>query len=235
MRAGLRPSPISTETVARDRRRRPGRVRRLETGPKGFIWSTNTFDCSSNTGSSVFDFEGKDRRTSSTATSASSASTMERPAPRWSKSTHELHRVRDASRRRHRRERPRQGAGAEQPPLRLPRPWIPGRGAKLDAVRGPQGARLTVDKWVTHDRLERAHVSRDQRRARRLRAVPRAVSWGRGSRTPSAERAGQGVFSSPDLSICEVKPQLANCMQGQATVSATVYNAVRSWRSRACR
>ena len=35
---------------------------------------------------------------------------------------------------------------------------------------------------------------------------------------------GQGVFSSPDLSVCEVVPDLTNCLSGQATVGATVYN-----------
>jgi len=37
---------------------------------KGFIWQSQTFDCSSATGSSVFDFEGKGTRASSTVTSA---------------------------------------------------------------------------------------------------------------------------------------------------------------------
>jgi len=51
---------------------RPGRLRGLE-ARQGFIWQSQTFDCSSATGSSVFDFEGKGTRASSTVTSAISA------------------------------------------------------------------------------------------------------------------------------------------------------------------
>jgi hypothetical protein len=54
---------------------------------------------------------------------------------------------------------------------------------------------------------------------------PEPNSWDPGQSNSYRQNVqGQGVFSSPDLSVCEVVPDLTNCMSGQAAVSATVYN-----------
>ena len=54
---------------------------------------------------------------------------------------------------------------------------------------------------------------------------PEPNSWaGDQSNTYRQNIQGRGMFSSPDLSACEVTVDLTNCRGGKAVVSAAVYN-----------
>jgi hypothetical protein len=194
-------------------------------GPQGFIWRTKTRDCSSSTGSSVFDFEGKgqanvvysdqcffriyDGKTGNALVEEKNASCTAYETPV----------IADID-------------GTGRAKVLVPNnnicnyvcPWTPALSQThyvgLKALASPS------DKWVNTRSVWNQHayhvtnVNLDG-----SLPFPEPFSWGPGqSNTYRQNVQGQGVFSSPDLSVCEVKPQLANCMQGQATVSATVYN-----------
>src|SRR5207248_10841587 len=54
---------------------------------------------------------------------------------------------------------------------------------------------------------------------------PETNSWAPGQSNSYRQNVqGQGVFSSPDLSICEVKADMTNCSTTAAQVSGVVYN-----------
>ena len=54
---------------------------------------------------------------------------------------------------------------------------------------------------------------------------PEQNSWAPGQSNSYRQNVqGQGVFSAPDLSICDVKIDMTQCQQGSATVTTTVYN-----------
>ncbi len=143
----------------------------------GFIWQSQTFDCSSATGSSVFDFEGKgsasvvysdqcyfrvyDGKTGATLVQEKNASCTAYETPI----------VADID-----------GSGRRDRPDRHL------------AVRGPQGAAVPERQVGQHaQRLEPARVPRDQRQRGRDPAVPRAELVGPGAvEQLPAERAGAG-------------------------------------------
>ena len=198
-------------------------------GPQGFIWRTRTRDCSSNTGSSVFDFEGKgqanvvytdqcffriyDGKTGAALVQEKNASCT----------AYEMPIVADID-------------GTGRAKVLVPNnnichyfcpDWPTGPAFLSDTFYvGLKALASPSDKWVNTRSVWNQHgyhvtnVGLDG-----SLPFPEPPSWGPGqSNTFRQNVQGQGVFSSPDLSVCEVKPQLADCMQGQATVSATVYN-----------
>jgi hypothetical protein len=195
---------------------------------KGYIWQSQTFDCSSATGSSVFDFEGKgnasvvysdqcyfriyDGKTGATLVQEKNASCT----------AYEMPLVADID-----------GSGrakvlvpnnnlcnytCDWPSGALPIGNSPYIGLK--ALRSPS------DKWVNTRSVWNQHtyhvtnVNLDG-----SLPFPEPNSWGPGQSNSYRQNVqGQGIFSSPDLSVCEVAPDLTNCLSGQATASATVYN-----------
>ncbi|MFL5360365.1 MAG: CARDB domain-containing protein [Myxococcales bacterium] len=198
-------------------------------GPQGFVWRTKTRDCSSNTGSSVFDFEGKgqanvvytdqcffriyDGKTGAALVQEKNASCT----------AYEMPIVADID-------------GSGRAKVLVPNnnicnyfcpDWPSGPGFLSDTFFvGLKALASPSDKWVNTRSVWNQHgyhvtnVNLDG-----SLPFPEPFSWGPGqSNTFRQNVQGQGVFSSPDLSICEVKPQLANCLQGEGTVSATIYN-----------
>jgi hypothetical protein len=195
---------------------------------KGYIWQSQTFDCSSATGSSVFDFEGKgnasvvysdqcyfriyDGKSGATLVQEKNASCT----------AYEMPLVADID-----------GSGrakvlvpnnnlcqytCDWPSGPLPIGDSPYIGLK--ALRSPD------DKWVNTRSVWNEHtyhvtnVNLDG-----TLPFPEPNSWDPGQSNSYRQNVqGQGVFSSPDLAVCEVVPDLANCLSGQGTVSATVYN-----------
>jgi len=198
-------------------------------GTAGFKWQMKTSDCSSNTGSSVFDFEGKGQanvvytdqcffRVYDGKTGA--ALVQEKNA---SCTAYEMPVIADID-------------GSGRAKVLVPNNNIcdypcvdwPGGPILLSQTLyvGLKALASPSDKWVNTRSVWNEHayhvtnVNLDG-----SLPFPEPFSWAPGQSNSFRQNVqGQGVFSSPDLSVCEVKPQLANCMQGQATVSATVYN-----------
>jgi hypothetical protein len=195
---------------------------------KGFIWQSQTFDCSSATGSSVFDFEGKgsanvvysdqcffrvyDGKTGATLVQERNASCT----------AYEMPIVADID-------------GTGRAKVLVPNnnicqytcDWDTGpRQISSSPYLGLKALQSPSDKWVNTRSVWNQHayhvtnVNLDG-----TLPFPEPNSWDPGQSNSYRQNVqGQGVFSSPDLSVCEVVPNLTNCMSGQATVAATVYN-----------
>src|SRR5437016_1633078 len=195
---------------------------------KGWIWSSETYDCSANTGSSVFDFEGKgqatvvysdqcsfhvfDGKTGQALISEANSSCT----------AYEMPIVADID-------------GTGRAKVLVPNNnicqytcnWDTGpRQISNSPYLGLKALQSPSDKWVNTRSVWNQHayhvtnVNLDG-----TLPFPEPNSWDPGQSNSYRQNVqGQGVFSSPDLSVCEVVPNLTNCMSGQATVAATVYN-----------
>ena len=191
---------------------------------KGFIWKSPTNDCSGNTGSSVFDFEGKgqanvvygdqcytriyDGATGTTLVQEENSSCT----------AYEMPIVADID-----------GTGRAR--IVVPAnnvcfyhcPWGDQQNSKivgLKALASPS------DKWVNTRSVWNEHtyhvsnVNLDG-----TLPFPEANSWvAPQSNSYRQNVQGQGVFSAPDLVACEVTADMTQCLAGDATVSVTVYN-----------
>ena len=198
---------------------------------KGFIWTQKTRDCSSNTGSSVFDFEGKgqanvvysdqcyfrvyDGKTGNVLVQEQNSSCT----------AYEMPIVADID-----------GTGRAR--VLVPNnnvcqyecPDWPNGVTKQDQTRlvGLKALKSPSDKWVNTRSVWNEHgyhmtnVNLDG-----TLPYPEANSWAPGSSNSYRQNVqGRGAFSSPDLSICDVKVDMTACQSaGKATVTATVYNA----------
>ena len=191
---------------------------------KGFLWSSKTIDCSSNTGSSVFDFEGKgqakvvygdqcytriyDGKTGATLIQEKNASCT----------AYEMPIVADID-----------GTGRSK--IVVPAnnacgyvcPWGP---QNLSRLWGLKALASPSDKWVNTRSVWNQHtyhvtnVNLDG-----TLPYPETNSWAPGaSNTYRQNVQGQGVFSAPDLVACMVTVDLTQCMAGSAVVWVTVYN-----------
>ncbi|HWE22447.1 MAG TPA: CARDB domain-containing protein, partial [Myxococcales bacterium] len=195
---------------------------------KGFIWQSPTFDCSSATGSSVFDFEGKgsasvvysdqcyfrvyDGKTGATLVQEKNTSCTAYETPI----------VADID-------------GTGRAKVLVPNNnvclyscnWDTGTEQISNTPNiGIKALTSPTDKWVNTRSVWNQHtyhvtnVNLDG-----TLPFPETNSWAPGQSNSYRQNVqGQGVFSAPDLSACEVVPDLTNCLSGQATVSATVYN-----------
>jgi hypothetical protein len=193
---------------------------------KGWIWSTETFDCSANTGSSVFDFEGKgnaavvysdqcyfhvfDGKTGQSLIKEANESCT----------AYEMPLVADID-------------GSGRAKILVPNnnictlqcPWGRMDDPAFNNV-GLKALKSPTDKWVNTRSVWNQHtyhvtnVNLDG-----TLPFPEVNSWDKSqSNTYRQNLQGQGVFSAPDLSVCEVKVDMTQCRAGSATVSATVYN-----------
>lgn len=194
---------------------------------KGFIWRTKTRDCSSNTGSSVFDFEGKgeakvvygdecymrifDGATGKTLIQEKNLSCT----------AYEMPIVADTD-----------GTGRAKiviPSNALcdaPCDWLPGGHTYDSRVFGLKVLASPSDKWVNTRSVWNEHsyhvtnVNLDG-----TLPFPELNSWDKGQSNSYRQNVqGLGVFSAPDLTACEVKADLTDCHKGKATATVTVYN-----------
>lgn len=194
---------------------------------RGWIWSTHTIDCSASTGSSVFDFEGKGNATvvySDECTfhvlDGKSGIPLIRE-PNSSATAYEMPIVADID-------------GTGRAKILVPNNNI-GDGSDCAGVWtstniqryfGLKALKSPDDKWVNTRSVWNEHtyhvsnVNLDG-----TLPYPEPNSWqGPQSNTYRQNVQGQGVFSAPDLSACEVKADMTNCQTAPATVSAVVYN-----------
>ncbi len=194
----------------------------------GFIWQSQTFDCSSATGSSVFDFEGKgsasvvysdqcyfrvyDGKTGATLVQEKNASCTAYETPI----------VADID-------------GSGRAKVLVPNSNVcaykcdwPGGTVQIDTSPyvGLKALRSPSDKWVNTRSVWNQHAYHVTNvNVDGTLPFPEPNSWDPGQSNSYRQNVqGQGVFSSPDLSVCEVDPDLTNCMTGGAAVGATVYN-----------
>ena len=197
----------------------------------GFIWMSKTRDCSSNTGSSVFDFEGKgqanvvysdqcyfrvyDGKTGNVLVQEQNSSCT----------AYEMPIVADID-----------GTGRAR--VLVPNnnvcqyecPDWPNNVTRQDLTRlvGLKALQSPSDKWVNTRSVWNEHgyhmtnVNLDG-----TLPYPEPNSWAPGTSNSYRQNVqGRGAFSSPDLSICQVKVDMTACQSaGKATVTATVYNA----------
>jgi hypothetical protein len=195
------------------------------------MWKTKTFDCSAATGSSVFDFEGKgqanvvysdqcyfriyDGKTGTTLVQEKNSSCTAYETPVVADI--------DGS---GRAKILVPNSGGQTCNYRCP-DWPGGGGSTQDAnYFGLKALASPSDKWVNTRSVWNQHsyhvtnVNLDG-----TLPFPEPNSWDAGQSNSYRQNVqGQGIFSSPDLSICEVTPDLTNCNAGGASVSATVYN-----------
>ncbi|MFN2549062.1 MAG: FG-GAP repeat domain-containing protein [Myxococcales bacterium] len=190
----------------------------------GWVWNTPTFDCSANTGSSVFDFEGKgnatvvysdqcafhvyDGKTGKTLITEKNSSCT----------AYEMPIVADID-------------GSGRAKILVPNNNV----CQYICDWGSQDQHLNVglkalmspnDRWVNTRSVWNEHtyhvsnVGLDG-----SLPYPEPNSWqAPQSNTYRQNVQGQGVFSAPDLSVCEVQVDMAQCATSSATVSAIVYN-----------
>ena len=193
---------------------------------KGWIWSTPTYDCSANTGSSVFDFEGKgnatvvysdqcnfhvfDGKTGATLISE----------PNLSCTAYEMPLVADID-------------GSGRAKILVPNNNIcdfhtvcSANWAQLQRMVGLKALKSPTDKWVNTRSVWNEHtyhvtnVNLDG-----TLPWPEPNSWDpKQSNSYRQNVQGQGVFSSPDLSACEVRVDMTNCRTAPATATTVVYN-----------
>src|SRR5438067_1377211 len=190
----------------------------------GWLWKTPTFDCSANTGSSVFDFEGKGNATVVYSDQCAfhvydgkSGSTLI-TEKNSSCTAYEMPIVADID-------------GSGRAKILVPNnnvcqyvcPW----GSQdqhlyvgLKALMSPN------DRWVNTRSVWNEHtyhvsnVGLDG-----SLPYPEPNSWQAPQSNSYRQNVqGQGVFSAPDLSICEVQVDMTQCGTGAATVTAIVYN-----------
>ena len=192
---------------------------------KGFIWSSATYDCSANTGSSVFDFEGKGQATVVYSDQCSfhvfdgkSGQSLINE-PNSSCTAYEMPLVADID-------------GTGRAKVLVPNNNV----CQYPCAWGTQDQHYNVglkalmspnDKWVNTRSVWNEHtyhvtnVNLDG-----TLPFPEPPSWGAGQSNSFRQNVqGQGVFSAPDLSVCEVRVDMTSCQStGTASVSAVVYN-----------
>ena len=194
---------------------------------QGWIWSSQTFDCSANTGSSVFDFEGKGQATVVYSDQCffhvldGKSGDVLIKEPNFSCTAYEMPIVADID-------------GTGRAKILVPnnnichfdecdKAW-PGtsmlRYVGLKALRSPS------DKWVNTRSVWNEHtyhvtnVNLDG-----TLPFPESNSWAPGQSNSYRQNVqGQGQFSSPDLSVCAVDADMTNCQSGPAKANAVVYN-----------
>ena len=195
---------------------------------KGWIWSSPTFDCSANTGSSVFDFEGKGQATVVYSDQCffhvldGKSGQQLIKEPNFSCTAYEMPIVADID-----------GTGRakilvpnnnicqfDQCDKNWPSTAAVRRYVGLKALRSPS------DKWVNTRSVWNEHtyhvtnVNLDG-----TLPFPEPSSWAKDQSNSYRQNVqGQGVFSSPDLSLCAVDVDMSNCRTGPAKASAVVYN-----------
>jgi hypothetical protein len=191
---------------------------------KGWIWSSGTYDCSANTGSSVFDFEGKGQATVVYSDQCSfhvldgKSGEALISEPNSSCTAYEMPIVADID-------------GSGRAKVLVPNnnvclyscAW--GRqdqhyNVGLKALKSPN------DKWVNTRSVWNQHtyhvtnVNLDG-----TLPFPEPNSWASGQSNSYRQNVqGQGQFSSPDLSVCAVDADMTNCQSAPAKASAVVYN-----------
>jgi len=194
---------------------------------RGWIWSSQTFDCSANTGSSVFDFEGKGQATVVYSDQCffhvfdgkSGQSLISEP--NFSCTAYEMPIVADID-------------GTGRAKILVPnnnichfdqcdKAWpslAVNRYVGLKALKSPS------DKWVNTRSVWNQHtyhvtnVNLDG-----TLPFPETSSLSAGQSNSYRQNVqGQGQFSSPDLSVCAVDADMTTCRNGAAKVSAVVYN-----------
>ena len=194
----------------------------------GFIWQKATYDCSASTGSSVFDFEGKGQATAVYSDQCffhvfdgkTGASLIQEKNA--SCTAYEMPLVADLD-----------GSGSAR--VLVPNnnicdykcDWPGGTVGQIAAgYVGLKALASPSDKWVNTRSVWNQHtyhvsnVNPDG-----TLPFPEPNSWDSGQSNSFRQNVqGQGVFSAPDLSLCDVGVDLTQCRQGQATVSSTVYN-----------
>jgi hypothetical protein len=194
---------------------------------KGWIWSSATFDCSANTGSSVFDFEGKGQATVVYSDQCffhvfDGKSGQELiKEPNFSCTAYEMPIVADID-------------GSGRAKILVPnnnvchfdqcdKAW-PSK--SMNRYVGLKALRSPSDKWVNTRSIWNQHtyhvsnVNLDG-----TLPFPEPNSWASDQSNSYRQNVqGQGVFSSPDLSVCAVDVDMSACRTGVAKASAVVYN-----------
>ena len=191
---------------------------------RGWIWSTQTNDCSANTGSSVFDFEGKGNPTAVYSDQCyfrvydgKSGQTLIKEL-NSSCTAYEMPIVADID-------------GSGRAKILVPNNNV----CEYVCDWGVQGQSMNVglkalkspnDRWVNTRSVWNEHtyhvsnVNLDG-----TLPYPEPASWqAPQSNTYRQNVQGQGVFSAPDLSICDVLVDMTQCAGAGATVTAVVYN-----------
>jgi hypothetical protein len=190
----------------------------------GFIWTSPTFDCSSSTGSSVFDFEGKgnptvvysDQCTFSVLDGKTGTQLINENNS--SCTAYEMPVVADID-------------GSGRAKILVPNndvcsftcSW--GTTA-LSGNVGLKALKSPTDKWVNTRSVWNEHtyhvsnVNLDG-----TLPFPEPQFWNTATSNNFRQNVqGEGVFSSPDLSICEATADMTHCSTTGATVSGVVYN-----------
>ncbi len=190
----------------------------------GFLWRSQTRDCSSNTGSSVFDFEGKgqanvvygdqcytriyDGKTGAVlvAEKNSSCTAYEMPV------------VADID-----------GSGRAKiiVPANTACNYTCDWGSQYASqIVGVKALASPSDKWVNTRSVWNQHayhvtnVNIDG-----TLPYPEPNSWDPTQSNSFRQNVqGKGVFAAPDLAVCDVNADLTNCHSGTALATVTVYN-----------
>jgi hypothetical protein len=196
---------------------------------KNWIWSQKTRDCSANTGSSVFDFEGKgeakvvysdqcflrvyDGKTGTPLIQEKNSSCT----------AYEMPIVADID-------------GSGRAKILVPNndicnyhcpDWPGSVKYQLDSgYVGLKALKSPSDKWVNTRSIWNEHTYHVSNvNIDGTLPWPEPNSWApEQTNTYRQNVQGRGVFSSPDLSACEVTVDLTHCRGGKAVVSAAVYN-----------
>ena len=194
---------------------------------QGWIWSSQTFDCSANTGSSVFDFEGKGQAAVVYSDQCffhvfdGKSGQQLIKEPNFSCTAYEMPIVADID-------------GTGRAKILVPnnnicqfpecdKAWP---STAINRYVGLKALRSPSDKWVNTRSVWNQHtyhvtnVNLDG-----TLPFPETNSWAQGQSNSYRQNVqGQGQFSSPDLSVCAVDADMTNCQSASATVSAVVYN-----------
>src|SRR5204863_10146201 len=183
---------------------------------RGWIWSSQTYDCSANTGSSVFDFEGKGQATVVYSDQCffhvlDGKSGQELiKEPNFSCTAYEMPIVADID-------------GTGRAKILVPNnnichyycpDWPGGPGYQLDAnYVGLKALMSPTDKWVNTRSVWNEHgyhisnVNLDG-----TLPFPEPNSWQSPQSNSYRQNVqGQGVFSAPDLSVCETVVDMQAC------------------------
>lgn len=195
---------------------------------KGFIWQEPTFDCSASTGSSVFDFEGKGKATAVYSDQCyfrvydGATGTPLIQEPNSDCTAYEMPIVADVD-------------GSGRAKILVPNNnicnyqcnWPGGTVGQLQSrYVGLKALMSPSDKWVNTRSVWNEHtyhignVNLDG-----TLPYPEPDSWAAGQfNSYRQNKQGQGQFSAPDLSACEVTVDMTRCATTGATSSAVVYN-----------
>ncbi|HYS10356.1 MAG TPA: CARDB domain-containing protein, partial [Myxococcales bacterium] len=193
----------------------------------GWIWSSATVDCSANTGSSVFDFEGKGQAAVVYSDQCffhvydGKTGQILIKEPNFSCTAYEMPVVADID-------------GSGRAKVLVPNNNVCAPDACLSewpsatAVRylGLKALKSPTDKWVNTRSVWNQHsyhvtnVNPDG-----TLPFPEPNSWAPDQSNSYRQNVqGQGQFSSPDLSVCAVDVDMTACQTTGAKVSAVVYN-----------